>query len=171
MSLTFQLEPVAQCWNEVLVLAEQHWQGTTTYRRHEPFAPSFDRYRACNEAGFFRLVTARDGARLVGYFGVYVTPSMHSQLLMATEDTFYLHPDYRGGRTALRFLKHIEALCQHWGVHEILFSCEQDNPTGIKGLLSYLDYVPVIVQYAKILPQPEPMTEASDVRTLTTARA
>ena len=169
MSLTFQLEPVSACWDEVLTLAEQHWAGTKSYRRHEPFLPSKARYQSCNESGFFRLVTAREGPRLVGYFGVYVSPSMHSQLLMATEDTFYLHPDYRAGRTALRFLKHIELLCQHWGVHEVLFSCEQDNTSGIKGLLSLLGYEPVIQQYRKLLtPTPE---EATHVRTIATARA
>lgn len=169
MSLTFQLEPVSACWDEVMGLAEQHWAGTKSYRRHEPFAPSLARYRSYNDAGIFQLVTARDAGRLVGYFGLYRSLSMHSQLPMVTEDTFYLHPDYRVGRTALRFLKYIEALCAEWGVHEILFSCEADNETGIKGLLSLLGYQPVIQQYSKIL---TPMTnEVAHVCTRSTARA
>src|SRR6185436_7266689 len=151
MSLVFAVEPVERCWNEVLVLASQHWAGTRSYRRHEPFNPSFERYQACNQSGFFQLFTARDGETLAGYFGVYITESMHSQKRMATEDTFYLAPAYRGGRTALRFLKHIESQCQQWGVEEIMFSCEIDNETGIKGLLERLDYRPVIMQYAKHL--------------------
>ena len=176
MSLVFAWEPVADCWDEVMALAEQHWAGTCSYRRHEPFAPSFERYNAANVAGYFQLRTARDHGELVGYFGVYVTPSMHSQLLMATEDTFYLDPKFRGGRTALRFLKQIEDQCRAWGVHEILFSCEADNSTGIKDLLEYIDFRPVIMQYSKILSQPPradsaqpiPMEE-SDVRSITTA--
>jgi GNAT superfamily N-acetyltransferase len=151
MSLVFTLEPVERCWNEVMVLAEQHWAGTKSYRRHEPFQPSFERYDACNKQGYFQLFTAREQGVLVGYFGVYLTPSMHSQRLMATEDTFYLSPDYRGGRNALRFLKHIEQQLRDWQVHEIMFSCEIDNETGIKGLLEYLDYSPVIQQYSKYL--------------------
>ena len=149
MSLMFSIEPVEQCWNELLVLAEQHWAGTKSYRRHEPFQPSFERYQACNQQGFFQLFTARDDARLVGYFGVYLSPSMHSQLLMATEDTFYLHPEYRKGRNALRFIHHIENQCRAWNVHEIMFSCEMDNAVANK-LLEYLDYEPVILQYRKI---------------------
>jgi GNAT superfamily N-acetyltransferase len=170
MSLVFTIEPVESCWSEVMVLAEQHWAGTKSYRRHEPFQPSFDRYQACNVAGYFQLFTAREQSTLVGYFGVYLTPSMHSQLLMATEDTFYLHQDYRGGRTALRFLKHIEQQLRDWQVHEIMFSCEIDNETGIKGLLTFLDYSPVIQQYSKYLSPaptaPNPTsTEAEHVRT------
>lgn len=152
MSLLFSVESVESCWNELMVLANAHWAGTQSYRRHEPFNPSYDRYLACNQAGYFYLFTARDQGTLAGYFGVYVTPSMHSQLLMATEDTFFLHPDYRGGRNALRFLKHIEKVLQQAGVHEIMFSCEIDNETGIKGLLMLLDYTPVIMQYSKRFP-------------------
>jgi GNAT superfamily N-acetyltransferase len=151
MKLTFAIEPVAACWNEVMVLATQHWQGTKSYRRHEPFCPSFDRYHACNQSGFFQLFTARDGETLAGYFGVYVTDSMHSQKRMATEDTFYLAPAYRGSRTALRFLQHIEKQLVEWGVTEIMFSCEVDNESGIKGLLTYLQFRPVIIQYSKRL--------------------
>jgi GNAT superfamily N-acetyltransferase len=149
VSLTFQLEPVATAWNELMALATEHWAGTKTYRRHFPFQPSFDRYQACNEQGFFHLFTARDGAALAGYFGVYVTPSMHSQHLMATEDVFYLRPAYRKGREAIRFIRHIEEQCRAWGVEEIMFSCEAENPSN--QLLKYLDYQPVIQQYSKLL--------------------
>lgn len=152
--LTFALESVEQCWPDVLALATQHWEGTATYRRHEPFNPSFTRYRDYNQAGYFRLFTARDGERLVGYFGIYLTTSMHSQLPMATEDTLFLHPDYRGGRNAIRFIRFVEAHCKDWGIHEIIFSCEIDNETGIQGLLKRLDYRLVIVQFSKLIDTP-----------------
>lgn len=154
--LTFALEPVEKVWNEMMVLAQAHWAGTRSYRRHEPFNPSFERYQACNQTGFYRQFTARDGQKLAGYFGMYITDSMHSQKRMATEDTMYLHPEYRKGRNALRFLKFIEAQCREWGVEEIMFSCEIDNETGIKGLLNLLDFHPVVMQYSKRLVIPPP---------------
>ena len=155
MSLTFQIEPVSQCWNEIMVLAHQHWAGTRGYRRHEPFNPSFERYHACNQSGFFQLFTARDGQKLVAYFGTYLSPSMHSQLLMATEDTMFIEQDYRGGRNALRFLKYVLAQFRAWNVYEVMFSCEIDNETGIKGILLYLDFEPAVVQYRlRLIPPP-----------------
>ncbi len=159
MSLVFAIEPVERCWNELLTLAAQHHAGTASYRRHEPFIPSFERYHACNQSGFFQLFTARDGQTLAGYFGVYITDSMHSQKRMATEDTFYLAPAYRGGRNALRFLKYIKAQCASWGVEELMFSCEIDNETGIKGLLALLDFHPVIMQYSCKLVVPVPASD------------
>lgn len=152
--IAFHVERVADCWDEVYALAKLHHDGTQSYRRHEPFLPSRDRYVSYNELGYFHLITARSDGKLVGYFGVYITPSMHSQLLMATEDTFFIHPDYRQGRLAIRMLKYIESYCRNAGVHELLFSCEQDNTSGIHGLLSLLAYEPVIVQYRKHLSSP-----------------
>ena len=149
--LTFAIEPVEHTWNQVMILANQHWEGTKSYRRHEPFNPSFDRYQHYNQSGFFQLLTARNQGELVGYFGVYLSHSMHSQHLMMTEDTFFLRQDYRGGRNALRFLHFIEAKAHEWGVHEIMFSCEIDNDTGIQKLLDYLHYQPVIQQFSKRL--------------------
>jgi len=151
MSLTFQIEPIAQAWNELMVLVSEHWAGTKSYRRHEPLNPSYERYKACNESGFLVFFTARDRERLAGYFILYLTTSMHSQLSMAVEDTFFLSPPYRGGTNAYRFLKMVKAQCQAWGVHEILFSCEIDNETGIQGLLKKLDFIPVIVQHSCVL--------------------
>lgn len=152
--IQIQPERVSDCWDEIDTLARQHHAGTTSYRRHEPYNPDKARYIYNNDIGFFHLLTARDEGRLVGYFGLYLTPSMHSQLLTATEDTFFIHPDYRQGRLALRMLRHVEQFCQARNVHELLFSCEMDNTSGIKGLLGLLDYEPVIMQYRKCLPQP-----------------
>lgn len=159
--LTFAIEPVERVWNQVMELAAIHWAGTKSYRRHYPFQPSYDRYKACNDSGFFQLMTARDGDKLVGYFGLYLSQSMHSQHLMLTEDVLFIHPDYRGGTTALRFLRQIEKQARVWGVVEIMFSCEQDNETGIQGLLKLLDYKPVIVQFSKQL---QPIKESDDLR-------
>lgn len=151
MSVTIQPELVRDCWDEAAALLKHHWEGTATYRRHEPFNPDKSRYIAYNDMGFLHLLTAREDGKLIGYFVVYVTESMHSQIKMATEDTFYIHPDHRYGRLALRFLKYIESYLAELGVKDILFSCEIENTTGIKRLLDYLGYQPVIVQYNKHL--------------------
>lgn len=149
--ITFQIERVADCWDDIAPLIRKHWEGTKTYRRHEPFNPDRERYIAYNEMGFFHLITARHGLLLIGYFGVYITKSMHSQIPMATEDTFFLHPEYRGGRTAIRFMRYVESYCFNLGVDELLFSCEIDNETGIKKILTFLDYEPKILQFSKHL--------------------
>lgn len=154
MSLTFALEPIAPAWEDFIALARIHWEGTKSYHRHEPFAPALARYQPCNESGFLQFCTARSDGALVGYLLFYVTNSMHSQKRMAVEDTFFLHPDYRRGRNALRMLQYVEARCREFGAEELLCSCEADNTSGIQRLLQFLDYSPVIMQYSKRLLSP-----------------
>ena len=150
--IELQVERVADCWDELYPLAQAHQASTKSYRRHEPFNPDKTRYIQYNEMGYFHLITARDGGKLVGYFGVYVTKSMHSQLNICTEDTLYLHPDYRQGRLAVRIIRYVEKYLQNLlGETEILFSCEIDNKTGIQGLLGLLGYEPKIIQFSKHL--------------------
>lgn len=172
--IAFACEPISAIWDEVLPLAREHWEGTKSFRRHEPFAPSKERYQAANEQGYFFAFTARDKGKLVGYFGMYVTPSMHSQLLTATEDTFFIHPDYRDGFNAIRFIKHVERALTNAGVHEILFSCEMDNAVANR-LLQFLKYDPAIQQYRKVLSPcadsaPSVTMEATDVCTVSSSR-
>lgn len=152
--IVLHVERVESCWDEIEPLTRAHWEGTTSYRRHEPFNPDKTRYIQYNEMGFFHLITVRDAGKLIGYFGLYITTSMHSQLRMATEDTFFIHPDYRQGRLALRVLKYVENYCALLGVHELLFSCEIDNKSGIVGLLERLGFQEQIRQYSKHLLPP-----------------
>ena len=84
MSLVYGVEKLDRCWNELMVIASQHWNETEGFRRGEPFAPSFSRYAECERIGFFTMFTARDGEKLVGYAGMYTTQSMHSQVTIAT---------------------------------------------------------------------------------------
>lgn len=152
--VTFQKDSIGACWEEFVVLAREHHQGTQHYRRHEPFAPSRERYAGYEDLGMYHFMTARDQGRMVGYFGCYDTRSMHSQRPIVQEDILYLTPAYRRGRTALRFIQFCEAVMAsaHPEGFEILVSCEQDNTSGIHRLLGHLAYLPVITVYSKTVP-------------------
>lgn len=147
--VTFHVERVRDCWDEVYELAREHQSLTQSLRRSEPFNPDMDRFIQYNDAGLFHLLTCRYDGKLIGYLGLYITTSMHSQLRLATEDTFYLSPHYRKGRIALRFLRFMEEYLRGFAPIEALFSCEIDNQTGIHGLMKLLAYKPVITVYNK----------------------
>ena len=149
--LTFQEEQVRDCWEEVYPLAADHHKSSENYKRHEPFNPLRERYERYNDAGMFHLLTARDHGQLVGYFGVYIMESMHSQLPIAREDTFYLAPSHRKGTNAIRFLRFVEGYISRWAPVEVLFSHEIDNASGINRILDYLDYIPVITVRSKFI--------------------
>jgi hypothetical protein len=147
--LTFAIEPLEQAWNEMIMLAHQHWNETQQYRHSQPFSPSFDRYNQYAKAGWFILFTARDNGKMVGYAGVYLTPSMHTQQLICTEDTWYLTPEYRKGWNAVRFFKFMENTVREKGAIEICLTAPHTTKAG--KIHEYLGYTQVSNQYSKNL--------------------
>jgi hypothetical protein len=147
--LVFALEPVETSWKEMIELASQHWCETEGYRHNQPFAPSYERYKQYADIGCFFQFTARDEGRMIGYSGIYIVPSMHTQMTIATEDTWFLLPEYRKGRNAIEFYKFVEAECRSRGVVEIGMTAKLTNSAG--RVLEYLGYEFTSKQYSKHL--------------------
>lgn len=168
MSLTFAIEPLKVCWNEIVVLAAEHWKETEGYRHNQPFSPSFERYNQYDQAGWYAQFTARDSGRMVGYCGMYFVPSMHTQQLLATEDTLFLLPEYRVGRNAIEFHNFIEVECRRRNSVEIGMTAKNEK---VARLLDYLGYTRIGTQHSKHLgsadsAQPQPVVENSDVQSV-----
>ncbi len=148
--IVFALEPLEQAWNECVDLAAAHWMETERYRHDQPFNPVFERYNQYAKLGWYLQFTARDDGRMIGFCGMYLTPSMHTQELIATEDTWFLLPEYRGkGRTFIRFHDFITQELVRRGAVEISMTVPPGG-TGAR-LLEHLDYEPVKVQYSRRL--------------------
>jgi L-amino acid N-acyltransferase YncA len=147
--IVFAIEPIAQCWEEFVELAKLHWAETQQYRHDQPLAPSLERYGQVEAMGGYTHFTARVDGKLVGYGGIYIVPSMHTQVLICVEDTWYLHPDYRKGRNAIRFFRVMEDYCRFRGVREVSLTAPAHTKTG--RIVEYLGYKEVAKQYSKRL--------------------
>ena len=153
--MIFAIEPLEQCWNEIYDkptgLAYLHWLETKAHQYDQQYGPDFTRYNSYAKAGWFRQFTVRDNGKLVGFSGVYITPSMHTQAMLAVEDTWYLLPAYRKGWNAIKFYRYIEERCMEFGAEEATLTVPDSKERGIHVLLLRLDYTPVSVQYSKKL--------------------
>lgn len=153
--IQFAIEKLQPIWPQIHAIAAMHWQETENYRHGQPFAPDAYRYFQFNEIPgigglqFYTMFTARDEGRLVGYAGMYLTTSMHSQVPIAFEDTWFLLPEYRKGRNAIRFYQYVEAACQKAGIEEIGMTAKLTNGAG--RILEYLGYSFTSKQYTKDL--------------------
>ena len=167
--MIFAVEPLKGCWAECMALAQAHWQETEGYRHGQQFKPEFDRYEKYDACGWFFVATARHDGVMVGYAGMYITPSMHTQEIIATEDTWFLLPEYRKGRNAIEFCKFVEAECRKRGAVEICMTAKLGNGAG--RILEYLGYDMVSKQYSKKLGSADsanhqPVMEKSNVRAI-----
>lgn len=145
--LVFATEPLATAWDEMIVNAYKHWQETQMYADGDPFAPQYERYARYGDA--YTVFTARDDGRLVGHCGMYLTPSMHTQKLLATEDTWYLLPEYRKGRNAIKFYHYVEAEMVKRGATKCTMTAAPYN--GACRIMEYLGYKLDCYKFSKVL--------------------
>lgn len=146
--IVFQIEPLAVIWDDLIQLAKMHWSETET--TEIPLNPDKERYLHYNEIGYLRMYTARnDRAKLIGHAGIYLNESMHTQIRIATEDTWFIHKDYRKGSNALRFLRFVEKDLQSLGVKEIYMTAKLTNKSG--RIMEARGYEHVANEYRKVL--------------------
>lgn len=136
MSLEFAIEPLATVWDELVANAWEHWQETEMFKRGEAFNPQYERYASYGPQ--YIVFTARNDGELVGNCGMYITRSMHTQKLVANEDTWFLKPEYRKGRNAIKFYQFVEDDMKQRGVEKITMTAAPYNGAG--RIMEYLGY-------------------------------
>lgn len=155
--MIYQRESINDMWDDFIANELSHWDETEGYRHDQPFNPDKDRYFQYAEMGAYFMWAARDGDILAGNVTMYVTPSMHTRLLLATEDTFYIRPEYRGGGVYSRLFKMVENDLKEMGVYEVILTAKLSNRAG--KLLERKGCKHIANQYSKYLVQTAPSIE------------
>jgi GNAT superfamily N-acetyltransferase len=124
------LEELNKILEEMRPLHKAHWDEKEEEPGRPAFHPDYDTFIRYELAGRALVFTAREEGRLIGNFSLYLQPSMHTQALLATEDTLYLVPEARKGRTAARLIGFAEQAMKKLGVTEISVSVKIDNKHG-----------------------------------------
>ena len=136
--MIFARECLRDIAGEIFRLGELHWQETEAYRHGQQFNPDVERYLHYNDIGYHIQFTARVDGRLVGHAGMYLCRSMHTQQLVAHEDTWFMLKEYRKGRNAIRLWKYVEQEMRKMGAAEIAISAKLANSSGrIMELIGY----------------------------------
>lgn len=147
--MIFAIEKIRDCWDEVSALGQQHWLETQQYRHSQPFKPMLERYAQYEDFGGYLQFTARVDGVLVGYGGLYIVPSMHTQELICQEDTWYLMPEHRKGFSAIKFFRFMEDECRKRGVKEVMLTAPATTRAGV--IHKFLKYEKVADVYSKHL--------------------
>lgn len=127
---TFARERMEAIVKEMMPLHQAHWAETEEHRHGLEFKPDYERFIRFERAGRALVFTLRKEGRLLGNFAVYIAQSMHTQTLMATEDTLFLLPEARKGRTSARLIGYAERALKQLGVKEISVSVKLVNKAG-----------------------------------------
>jgi hypothetical protein len=112
--MQFQQEFFSDCYDEARELLNMHYEEIALNKDFIKLNPNIKLYEEAEKNGDLKIFTARADHKIVGYFAVIVTHSLHYQdHLYANSDVIFLHPEYRKGYTASNLIKFsIECLAQ-----------------------------------------------------------
>lgn len=149
--IQFTHEKVREVWREVLPLARAQWLEIEEHRHWQGFNPDIERYAKSEDVGIYFHFCARDNGRLVGSAGIYVTRSAHTQRVIASEDTFYLIPEYRGrGRNIIRFVEFTERFAVAHGAEQFMLTTSLVNLRAER-VVQHCGYVQITKGWSKDL--------------------
>lgn len=151
-SVTFQAELLRDIIPQMHALHQLHWSETEGHRHGLQLDMDYDALLDEERAGTMVQFTARDGDKLVGNFRLYLRVSRHTCTPFAKEDTLYLMPQYRRGRTALRQLEFAKVALMSIGYREFRADVKRTSPAAGR-LLEHCGFQAVATEYVLIMPK------------------
>ncbi len=144
----------ADTLHQLRPIHEQHWQETESHRHDLTFNPNYARAIDLEAQGRYLLIVAQhiETGDLVGNYGIYLASSMHTQKMIATEDTLFVASAHRKGRLGIAMIRYAEAALWAMGAEELNVSVKLVNSVG--QMIERMGYLPVGTQYTKILKDP-----------------
>ena len=150
--VTFGLERLADIEGELRVLHEEHYNETEREYLGTEFSPSYDRYKASEEAGQFVLFTTRVAEHLAGYLQYYVFEDMHTNMKVAREDALFVSKDFRGKKLGPAMLSYAEDALRQLGC--AMVGMTSKAPVGAPDIGPFLvkrGYKPIATYFVKKL--------------------
>ena len=149
--ITCQVEPFAQCADEMEKLFPLHYDEISLHRQQGiPYAPQREVYLRDEALGICCCIVMRALGRIIGYWIHFISPGRHyAGCLTSITDIFFIHPEYRSGANALRLMHAVEAENRRRGV-KLWFAGEKLHaPVG--RLFAACGFEPVERTWAKWL--------------------
>lgn len=150
--LSYGIERFDDCLAEINELGKDHYEEVVTHSPGE-YALDEELYHHIENSGNLRLFTARDNDKsLRGYCAFMIQYDSHARhVLVATEDSIYIQPTYRGnGR---QFIDFQDEVLGAEGVERIYRHVPLQSRHG-RMLQSY-GYQPIQQLYVKKIPFPK----------------
>lgn len=145
----FKAERLGDILDEIHPLHEAHFQETEKHRLGFGLDVDYDAMLFSERRGQLLQFTMRttDG-KLVGNIRMYINKSLHTGTLYASEDTYFVLPEYRQGFAALRFWQFMEDCVKSIGVREVRTDSKVLNK--VHKLNEYCGYKHVANKYVKV---------------------
>ena len=114
--------------DEIAVILEENWRAVGHAYPDSKLRPDIDLYLTLAGHGVLKLFTVRVAKQIVGYAAVLLSRHPHRMDdLVATIDSIFVLPDFRGGGVAARLLQRIENDLRALGVSLLAIGARDDR--------------------------------------------
>jgi GNAT superfamily N-acetyltransferase len=144
--ITYQIERYEDVIDELWPLLESNFVEAVRHKDKFELNPDRVTYVTAENSGYFKLYTARDGEKLIGYAAYFIQPSQHYATYVAVNDVLYVTDEYRNKDVARSLLSYAEADLKEDDVSLISFCLKRqsDLPTSLGYVLEEYKYTKYI---------------------------
>ena len=122
MTIQYRITNAKECFDDVFKLLKDHYDEVETIKDFQ-LNPDYHVYFEADKKKLVKVILCEDDNKLVGYIVFFVGPNLHyKDCLLATEDIYYLKPEYRKGRIGIKMFKFAEEYLKSIGINMIRYS-------------------------------------------------
>lgn len=149
--ITYQVERVSDVLLEIPEdMFYKHFKEVDYFKDDMELEPDFSYYFALEEKGAIRPVIVRDNGTIIGYCVSFLRNHPHHiGKIFASNDIFYLHPEYRGSGIAAEMLAFVEKDLIGLGVSVISLGMKEKRQ--FKSLVEEAGYSFQEIRYCKYI--------------------
>lgn len=136
--ITYSVMKTRDCLEELLPLLTKHYKEVSLLGRYE-LKPNYKMYYALDDTDKCKVVVAKNDEKIVGYIVFFLGQHAHYiDCNLAIEDIYYVLPEYRKGRIAIKMFQYAEEYLKSIGINMIRYTTKThiDN----SALFEYLKY-------------------------------
>lgn len=127
--MDFALENLAKVRREIEPLLEEHWKEIALNKDKIKLNPDWRAYADLDSINALRIYTARKDGKLMGYFVIIVSKSLHYRdHLFANNDIIFLTKPARKGLTGVKLIKFALDSLEAEGVTKVHINTKAHQP-------------------------------------------
>jgi len=148
--MDFALENLAKVRREIEPLLEEHWKEIALNKEIIKLNPDWRAYAELDKINALRIYTARKEGKLMGYFVILVSRSLHyKDHLFANNDIVFLRKSARRGLTGLKLVKFAVESLQAEGVTKLHVNTKTHQP--FDPIMERLGFEEIETVFSKVL--------------------
>ena len=122
MTIQYIASSGKECFDEISKMFEKHYEELSVTKGFK-LNPDYNVYWEADKRKTLRVILCKDDNKIIGYIVYFIGLNLHyKDCLLATEDIYYLDPEYRKGLIGPKMFIFAEKYLKSIGVDMIRYS-------------------------------------------------